>query len=73
MLFRLTKSVELLEIANVAREISGARINVSAASKQMGNSYTGDNTRLLEQLPGFNFTPLREGMERLWRSLLAQR
>ncbi len=68
-----TKSVELLEIANVAREISGARINVSAASKQMGNSYTGDNTRLLEQLPGFNFTPLREGMERLWRSLLAQR
>lgn len=66
-----TRSVQLLEIAHTARKISGARVGVSILSAKMGNSYTGDNTRLLEQLPNFKFTPLSEGMERLWRGLVA--
>lgn len=60
-----TDSCELREIAKTVREISGKDISI-VCDDGLGNEYTGDNTRLLREFPELTFTPLREGLEKLY-------
>ncbi len=63
-----TNSCELREIAETVKTICGKNISV-ICDKELGPEYTGDNTRLLRELPELTFTPLREGLEKLYSFL----
>lgn len=63
-----TRSCELREIAEIVREISGKDIKI-VYDDGLGNEYTGDNARLLREYPELTFTPLREGLEKLFSFL----
>lgn len=60
------ETVELLEIAKMVNEISGKNLPIIAKNPGMGPEYTGDNSRLREELPGFKFTPLKEAISVLY-------
>lgn len=59
------KSCELREIAETVKDISGKDISI-VCDDGLGNEYTGDNTRLLREFPELTFTPLREGLKKLY-------
>ncbi|MCI1273987.1 MAG: NAD-dependent epimerase/dehydratase family protein [Clostridiaceae bacterium] len=61
-----TKSVSLFEIANTVKKISGKNINIKVGTNGMGNEYTGDNKRLLQEIKSFEFIPINEGLEKLY-------
>ena len=63
-----TDSCELREIAEIVCEISGKDIAI-VCDDGLGNEYTGDNTRLLREFPEMTFTPLREGLSKLFSFL----
>ncbi len=59
--------VELLELARMVREASGKDIPIEVAQPGLGREYSGDNSRLLATMGGFDFTPHRQGVEQLYR------
>jgi GDP-L-fucose synthase len=63
-----TNGCELREIAEIVREISRKDIAI-VCDDELGNEYTGDNARLLQEFPELTFTPLREGLEKLFSFL----
>jgi len=60
-------SVELLELAEMVREISGKKLDIVVKEPGMGLEYSGDNSRLMSEMPGLTFTPLRKSVEALYR------
>ena len=60
-----TQSCELREIAEIVKAISGKDISVICGDG-LGNEYTGDNARLLQEFHELTFTPLRKGLEKLY-------
>lgn len=48
---------DLLSLAMLVREVVGVDVPINVAEEGMGLEYTGDNTRLREELPGLRFTP----------------
>lgn len=63
-----TQSCELREIAEIVKAISGKNISV-VCDEGLGREYTGDNGRLLQEFPELTFTPLQEGLEKLFSFL----
>ena len=61
-------SVTLGAIAKQVQKISGAAIQVKCGDV-LNNAYTGDNSVLREELPDLSFTPLEEGLSKLYLSL----
>lgn len=69
-----TDSMSLLEIANIVKTFSDKEIEVTVNNPEMNNEYTGDNSRLLAEMPEMKFTPMKEGLKKLYdynRSQLA--
>ena len=62
------QSATLAEIATLVQKISGAAIQVKCGDV-LHNAYTGDNSVLREELPDLTFTPLEEGLSKLYLSL----
>lgn len=62
-----TNSISLLEIANIVKDISGKKIKIKVLANNMGNEYTGDNSRLLENIKEFSFTPMYIGLEKFYK------
>lgn len=60
------RSVRLLEIAEMVREISGKDLPINVASKEIGTEYSGDNARLRKEMKSLHFTPLRNAVEQLY-------
>lgn len=58
-------SVTLGEIAKQVQKISGAAIQVKCGDV-LNNAYTGDNSVLRGELPDLSFTPLEEGLTKLY-------
>lgn len=59
-------AVELLDIARMVRERSGRDIPIVVDRPGMGPEYSGDNSRLREEIPGIGFTPIAEAIDRLY-------
>ena len=57
-----TKSISLYEIAQI---VSEGRVDIKIKNPVLNNEYTGDNTRLLKNIKGFEFTPIKIGLEKL--------
>lgn|SRR5574344_222914 len=62
-----TKSISLLEIANIVKDISGKNIQIKVVAKDIGNEYTGDNSRLLSEIKGFEFISIEDGLKKLYK------
>lgn len=59
------QKVELLEVANLVREVSGKEVEIRAAQEGFGLDYTGDNSRLRGEFEG-KFTPIEEAIHKLY-------
>lgn len=59
-------AVELLAVAEIVRQRSGKDIPIIVGQPGLGAEYSGDNSRLREEIPTIAFTPLVEAIDRLY-------
>lgn len=57
------KSVDLYEIADFIRQIIDPEIKICIASDDWKREYSGDNSRLLNELPDISLSPLKSSIE----------
>jgi len=57
---------ELISLAEMVREASGKDVEIKVARPGLGTEYSGDNSRLVKELGGFSFTPIRSAIKRLY-------
>ena len=58
------QKIELLEVANLVKEISGKNLKIKVAQEGFGLDYTGDNSRLKDEFD-VSFTPMTEAIKML--------
>ena len=63
------ESISLLEIANIINEISNYKSNITIKNQNIGNEYTGDNSRLLKEFPNFKFTTYEQSLKAFYNFL----
>lgn len=61
-----TKSISLLEIANIINKISDYKSSIIIKNEILNFEYTGDNTQLLRYIPDFKFTTYEVGLSKLF-------
>lgn len=62
-----TESISLLEIAEIVKDLSQKSLEIEILNPVMNNEYTGDNSVLLSEIPGFQFTSMYEGLKKLYQ------
>ena len=62
-----SKSISLEDIAKLVLKISNSNQNITIKNLEVNNPYTGDNSRLLEEIPDFDFTDMETGLTKLYR------
>lgn len=67
-----TKSISLFEISEIVNEISDYKSEIIIKNPELGNEYTGNNSRLLEEIPDFKFTEYKVGLKNFYDYLLNQ-
>ena len=60
------QSVDLVTIANIINEISGFKSEIKIKKDGLNNEYTGDNTKLLNEMVDFDFTTYKKGVKSLF-------
>ncbi len=60
------KSIDLLTIAKIIRDISGKNIKIIVKKTGLKQEYSGNNKRLLDLIGKFNFTPIEKSIEELY-------
>jgi len=60
------KSVELLRIAEIVKNVSGKQIDIKVSTEGMGMEYSGDNSLLHKEMPSLQFTPMETAIEMLY-------
>ena len=60
-------SVELFDIAEMVREISGKELPIVVAQEGVGIEYSGDNARLRQKYKNSVFTPINKSIEELYK------
>ena len=53
-------------VADIAEEKTGMRPEIKIARPGMGLSYSGDNSRLKEEMPGIKFTSYKTSISKLY-------
>lgn len=66
-------STEIVEIARQAIRLNGGVGRITVAKEGLGFAYTGANERLHAEMPDLVFTPLEEGLGRLYTQLKTRR
>ena len=61
------QKIDLLTIAKLVLDVSGKQLPIYVCNEGYGKEYTSDNTRLMKELGGFEFTPIRETIEKLYQ------
>jgi GDP-L-fucose synthase len=59
-------SIDLYSIAEKIRARFGKDVEIVVAEPGLGIEYSGDNARLKGEIPGLNFTPLDQAIDRLY-------
>lgn len=60
------KSIDLLTIAKKILKISGKKLKIKVGKKELKKEYSGDNSRLLETIGRFDFTPIDQAITQLY-------
>ena len=61
-----TKSTSLLEITNIVNNFANNQVAITIKNPIMNNEYTGDNSLLLKNYPTLKFTPIEDGLKKLY-------
>ena len=59
--------VESVSLYKIAEIVSGGKSDIIIKNPDMNNEYTGDNSRLLNSIKGFQFTSIEAGLEKFFR------
>jgi len=57
---------EYVSLANIISEIAHNKTDVAVNNIEIRKEYSGDNSRLVEELGGFEFTPIEQALELLY-------
>ena len=60
------ENVELLQLAQIVKKISGKNIDINVANERFGLDYTGDNSRFKNEFVNIKFTNTREAVSALY-------
>jgi GDP-L-fucose synthase len=60
------RAFDLKTLAVMVVEVSGKKLEIVIKKEGLGNEYSGDNTRLLEEIPDFHFRDIQESIVRLY-------
>lgn len=60
------EETELLQAARLVEKISSSSAGIQVAKDGYGLNYSGDNTRIKEEIPGLTFTPLEKAVRELY-------
>ncbi|MFH1520270.1 MAG: NAD(P)-dependent oxidoreductase [Candidatus Micrarchaeota archaeon] len=60
------KSIDLLTLAHKVRDISGKRVDILVKNPGENPEYSGDNTRLKEEIKNLKFTNIDDGIHELY-------
>jgi UDP-glucose 4-epimerase len=60
------KSIELINLAEKIKQISGTKQKVMVAKKGIGTEYSADNKRLKGEMPNLQFTPIDDAIKELY-------
>ena len=61
-----TDSISLLEIAKIVNNFGEKEVEITINNPVLNNEYTGDNSRLLREIPDFEFTTMEVGLKKLY-------
>lgn len=61
-----TDSISLLEIAKIVNKFGEKEVKITINNPILNNEYTGDNSRLLREIPDFEFTTMADGLKKLY-------
>lgn len=61
-----TKSISLLEIANIVNDFAQNKVEIKIKNPVLNNEYTGDNSLLLKNYPTLTFTLIEDGLRKLY-------
>jgi UDP-glucose 4-epimerase len=61
------RTVDLQTLAEKVVAASGKALHIEVRNAGLGNEYSGDNSRMLAEIPGFPFRDLDESIARLYR------
>lgn len=61
-----TDSISLLEIAKIVNKFGEKEVEITINNPVLNNEYTGDNSRLLKEIPDFEFTTMEVGLKKLY-------
>ena len=61
------KKIDLLTLANIVLKISGKELPIYICKEGMGKEYTSDNTKLLAEIGGYEFSDVEGSIAKLYR------
>lgn len=61
-----TESIDLVSIANIINDIGDSKVDIHVLNNGMNKEYTGNNSRLLDEIGEFKFTSYKSGIQRLY-------
>ena len=61
------ESIDLLSIAKKVNEISGKNLQIIVHKPGLGREYTANNSRLMNELGDFQFTPIEKAIKKLYK------
>lgn len=64
-----TLSVDLKTIAKIVNSFSDFQSEIIVKNNDLGNEYTGDNSRLMAEIPKFKFTKIENGLKLLFEDI----
>ena len=67
-----TNSISLLEIAKIVNSFGKKKVDIRIKNEVLNNEYTGDNTLLLKNYPKLQFTDIKDGLKKLYESILVK-
>lgn len=59
------ETVHLKQLAQLVKKILDSNVRISVARKGLQREYSGDNSRLMKEMGGFQFTPIARAVEEL--------
>jgi len=59
--------IELFTLAKMVKKISGKELAIVVKDKTIGLEYSGDNSRLKNEMSGLRFTPMAVALEKLYK------
>lgn len=60
-------AIELLQIAEMVRDVSGKNIEIQVLQNGLGTEYSGDNLRLKNEIKDLKFTSIKTAIEELYQ------